>query len=381
MKVIPYGRQNIDDQDIQAVTDVLKADFLTQGPKIAEFEEAFAKYVSAKYAVAVSNATAGLHLSVLSLGLKKGERVITTPITFAASANCIRYCGGEVWFADIDPNTFLISYEKTKTLIESKPKGFFKGIIPVNLGGLTSDLEKFQELAKEHDLWIIEDACHSPGGYFNNSKGEIVKSGSAVYNEVSVFSFHPVKHIACGEGGMVTTNSEELYRELLLLRSHGISRENIKENHGGWYYEMLKLGFNYRLTDIQAALGISQLKKNKDGVIQRNRIAEKYKNAFDGKIEFQYNNSYYNAYHLFIILTDDRDSLYEYLKSLNIYCQIHYIPIYKFPYYNKINYPITEFNNSEEYYSRCLSLPMYPTLTEDDQGRVIEAIFKFYGWK
>lgn len=377
MKVIPYGRQNIDDQDIQAVTDVLKADFLTQGPKIAEFEEAFAKYVSAKYAVAVSNATAGLHLSVLSLGLKKGERVITTPITFAASANCIRYCGGEVWFADINPNTFLISYEKTKTLIESKPKGFFKGIIPVNLGGLTSDLEKFQELAKEHDLWIIEDACHSPGGYFNNSKGEIVKSGSAIYNELSVFSFHPVKHIACGEGGMVTTNSEELYRELLLLRSHGISRENIKEDHGGWYYEMLKLGFNYRLTDIQAALGISQLKKNKDGVIQRNRIAEKYKNAFDGKIEFQYNNDYYNAYHLFIILTDDRDSLYEYLKSLNIYCQIHYIPIYKFPYYNKINYPKTEFNNSEEYYSRCLSLPMYPTLTNEEQNYIIEKILDF----
>ena len=199
MKFIPYGRQNIDNNDIVSVVETLTSDFLTQGPKVKEFEEKFAEYVGANYAVAVNNATSGLHLAVLALGLKKGERVITTPITFAASANCIRYAGGEVWFADICPDSFLISLEKTRELIESKPKGFFKGIIPVDFAGLPVNLEEFRVLANKHDLWIVEDASHAPGGYFTDSIMKKQMCGNGNYADIGVFSFHPVKHIACGE--------------------------------------------------------------------------------------------------------------------------------------------------------------------------------------
>ena len=214
MKTIPYGRQHIDQEDIDAVITTLTGDFLTQGPKVKEFEDKFANYVGSKYAVAVNNATAGLHLAVLALGLKPGERVITTPITFAASANCVRYAQGEVWFADIDPDTYLLSLESVKKLIESKPKGFFKGIIPVDFAGLPVNLQEFRHLAEEHNLWIIEDAAHAPGGYFTDSKGVHQKCGNGNYADLAVFSFHPVKHIACGEGGMITTNSEALYNKL-----------------------------------------------------------------------------------------------------------------------------------------------------------------------
>ena len=236
MNPIPYGRQDIDQNDIDAVISILKSDYLTQGPKVNEFENIFAKYIGAKYAVAVNNATAGLHLSILALELSKGDRVITTPITFAATANCIRYSGGEVWFADIDPNTYLIDIVAVKKLIESKPKGFFKGIIPVDFAGLPVDMEEFRILADKHNLWIIEDACHAPGGYFKDNDGVKNFCGNGKYSNIGVFSFHPVKHIACGEGGMVTTNSKKIYDKLLLLRSHGISKKNTLQNNEGWYY-------------------------------------------------------------------------------------------------------------------------------------------------
>ena len=258
MKNIPYGRQSIDENDIEAVVSALQSDYLTQGPKVKEFETKFAEYVGAKYAVAVNNATSGLHLSVLALGLSKGERVITTSITFAASANCIRYAGGEVWFADINPKTYLLDINSVRELIESKPKGFFKGIIPVDFAGLPINMEEFRGLADEHNLWIIEDACHAPGGYFKDSKEVNVFCGNGEYADIGVFSFHPVKHIACGEGGMITTNSEKLYKKITSLRTHGITKENMSENDGGWFYEMQELGYNYRLTDIQSALGITQ---------------------------------------------------------------------------------------------------------------------------
>ena len=235
-KIIPYGRQSIEKDDIDAVINTLQSDFLTQGPKVLEFEKKFADYIGAKYAVAVNNATSGLHLSVLSLGLSKGDRVITTPITFAASANCIRYAGAEVWFADINPNTYLLSLESVRSLLESKPKGFFKGIIPVDFAGLPINLEDFRSLANEHNLWLIEDACHAPGGYFTDANGINQRCGNGNYADLGVFSFHPVKHIACGEGGMVTTNSEVLYNKLLLLRTHGITKENMQENQGAWFY-------------------------------------------------------------------------------------------------------------------------------------------------
>jgi UDP-4-amino-4,6-dideoxy-N-acetyl-beta-L-altrosamine transaminase len=375
---IPYGRQNIEKDDIDAVIETLQADFLTQGPKVKEFEKKFANYVGSKYAVAVNNATSGLHLSVLALGLKKGDRVITTPITFAASANCIRFVGGKVWFADIDPNTYLLSIDSVRKLLESKPKDFFKGIIPVDFAGLPINLEEFRKLADEFNLWIIEDACHAPGGYFIDSKKTKQNCGNGNYADVAIFSFHPVKHIACGEGGMITTNSESLYRKLSLLRTHGITKENMSENHGGWFYEMQELGFNYRLTDIQSALGITQLAKNDNGVIKRNKIAEKYKKYFEGKVKFQYLPSgTYNAHHLFVIEVNNRKKLYDFLRKYNIFAQIHYIPVHKLPYYKEIGYYNNDIKNSENYYSKCISLPMYPSLTDKEQEFVIEKIFFF----
>ncbi len=378
MKVIPYGRQSIEKEDVDAVIETLQADFLTQGPKVKEFEDKFATYVGARYAVAVSNATAGLHISVLAIGLKPGDRVITTPITFAASANCIRYGGGEVWFADIDPDTYLLSLEHTRKLIESKPKGFFKGVIPVDFAGLPVNMEAFRELANEHNLWLIEDACHAPGAHFVDSQNEIQMCGNANYADIGIFSFHPVKHIACGEGGMVTTNNEKLYKSLLSLRTHGITKENMSENHGGWFYEMQELGFNYRLTDIQSALGITQLAKNKEGVIKRNKIAENYKKAFVNEVKFQsLPLGHYNAHHLFVIECDNRKELYDFLKEHGIYAQIHYIPVHTLPYYKEIGYKGANLINAENYYSRCISLPMYPTLTNEEQEFVITRVLKF----
>ncbi len=381
MQPIPYGRQHIEQDDIDAVVKTLTADFLTQGPKVKEFEDLFAAYVGSKYAVAVNNATSGLHLSVLALGLKEGERVITTPITFAASANCIRYAGGEVWFADINPDTYLLSLESTKKLIESKPKGFFKGIIPVDFAGLPLNLEAFRALANEHNLWIIEDACHAPGGFFTDSKGTKQMCGNGNYADIGVFSFHPVKHIACGEGGMVTTNSETLYKKLSSLRTHGITKEHMSENHGGWFYEMQELGFNYRLTDIQCALGITQLAKNNKGVARRNQIANNYKQAFNGKIKYQnLPEGTYNAHHLFVIEAEERKGLYDYLRTQNIYAQIHYIPVHTLPYYKEIGYGSADLSYAETYYSKCISLPMYPSLTDEEQTFVIEKVLSYiYG--
>lgn len=378
MKKIPYGRQHIDKEDIDAVVSTLQSDYLTQGPKVKEFEEKFAEYVGAKYAVAVNNATSGLHLSVLTLDLKEGERVITTPITFAASANCVRMAGGEVWFADINPDTYLLDINSVKELIESKPKGFFKGIIPVDFAGLPLNLEEFKNLAKEHDLWIIEDACHAPGGYFEDSKGVKQLCGNGNYADIGVFSFHPVKHIACGEGGMLTTNSEELYKKLMLIRTHGITKENMSENHGGWYYEMKELGFNYRLTDFQSALGITQLSKNEKGVERRNEIANAYKKAFEGKVKFQsLPINTVNAHHLFVIEVENRKELYEFLHENGIFAQIHYIPVHTLPYYREIGYKGASLKNAENYYSNCISLPMFPTLTNEEQNFVIEKVITF----
>jgi UDP-4-amino-4,6-dideoxy-N-acetyl-beta-L-altrosamine transaminase len=377
MKKIPYGRQNIDQIDVDAVVTTLQSDYLTQGPKVKEFEIKFAEYVGAKYAVAVNNATSGLHLSVLALNLSKGDRVITTSITFAATANCVRYAGGEVWFADIDPNTYLLDINSVKELIESKPKGFFKGIIPVDFAGLPVNMEDFRALADAHNLWIIEDACHAPGGYFIDSNEDQNFCGNGRYADIGVFSFHPVKHIACGEGGMLTTNSKELYEKLMLLRTHGITKENMDENHGNWYYEMIALGFNYRLTDFQSALGITQLTKNNKGVERRNEISTSYKKAFEGKIKFQdLPVRTYNAHHLFIIEVENRKELYDFLHSKGILAQIHYVPVHTMPYYKNIGYLDADLFHAEKYYSRCISLPMYPTLSNEEQSYVTNKVLE-----
>ena len=374
---IPYGKQNIQQDDIDAVIETLKVDFLTQGPKVKEFEKKFAQYVGSKYAVAVSNATAGLHLSVIALGLKKSERVITTPITFAATANAIRYAGGEVWFADIDPDTYLLDINSVKSLIESKPKGFFKGIIPVDFAGLPVNLEAFRKLANQHNLWIIEDACHAPGGSFTDTKGIKQMCGNGKYADVGIFSFHPVKHIACGEGGMITTNSKKFYKKLSILRTHGITKENMTQNDGAWYYEMQILGFNYRLTDIQSTLGITQLSKNNKSVEKRNEIANTYKKAFEGKIKYQsLPKNRLNTHHLFVIEVNNRKELYNHLIKNSIFAQIHYIPVHTLPYYKNIGYKGADLSRAEQYYKNCISLPMYPTLTEKEQEFVIKTVLE-----
>ena len=289
-KVIPYGRQHITEEDIEAVSKALTEDYLTQGPKIAEFEKAFAAYVGADYAIAVSNGTAALHLCALALGVQPGDKVITSPITFAASANCIRYCGGEVVFADIEPDTYLLDINSVEDLLKKAPKGTYKGIVPVDFAGRAVNMEAFRELADTYGLWIIEDSCHAPGGYFTDSKRVQQQCGNGAYADLAIFSFHPVKHIASGEGGMITTNNPELYENLLQLRTHGILKDENryinsiefaggKDKYPSWYMEMQQLGFNYRITDFQCALGLSQLKRAAKGLVRRREIAAKYFSA------------------------------------------------------------------------------------------------------
>jgi UDP-4-amino-4,6-dideoxy-N-acetyl-beta-L-altrosamine transaminase len=383
MKKIPYGRQNITQEDIDAVINVLKSDFLTQGPNIKLFEDAFADYVGSKFAIAVSNGTAALHLCTLAMNLNPGDKVITTPITFVASANCVRYCGGEVVFADIDSESYLLDINNVRALLENDINKEIKGIIPVNFAGRVIDLEEFRKLADEFGCWIIEDACHSPGGYLINSQNEQVNSGSGRYADLSIFSFHPVKHIACGEGGMITTNDELLYQKILNLRTHGIQQKSDKneEDHGVWYYEMQELGYNYRLTDFQAALGLSQLKRATSGLDKRKEIVKFYEESFKGKAFIKKLPGYDegHAYHLYVIeVLEKRKELVDYLRQQNIFTQIHYIPAHLMPYYRKFGWKTGDLPVSEFYYKNCLTLPIYPTLTIEEQRFIVEQIHKFY---
>ena len=394
MKAIPYGKQNITQTDIDSVVEVLKADYLTQGPKIKEFEDAFASYVDAKYALAVSNGTAALHLCALALNVKEGQKVITTPITFAASANCVRYCGGEVVFGDIDPETYLLDINSVRELLEASPKGTYYGVIPVDFAGRAVDLEAYRKLANEFGLWIIEDACHAPGGSFVKSNSQESKCGSGEFADLAIFSFHPVKHIASGEGGMITTNDESLYNRLLALRTHGIIKDdNLYTNSTGfasgienaesfplWYMEMQDLGYNYRLTDFQAALGLSQLQRANEGLNRRREIASTYEKAFKNKdfINGQSGVVTGHAYHLYIIEVDDRLGLYNYLRENFVYAQIHYIPCHLMPYYRNQGWKEGDRFYAEEYYKHCISLPMYPTLTDEEQVYVINLIDAYY---
>tara|TARA_B110000879_G_scaffold103590_1_gene139807 strand:- start:6393 stop:7589 length:1197 start_codon:yes stop_codon:yes gene_type:complete len=393
--IIPYGKHNINEDDINNVVNVLKSGFLTQGPSIRVFENDFSNYIGSKYSVAVSNGTAALHLCALALGIKTGDKVITSPITFVASANCIRYCGGEIVFSDIDPNTYLLDLNKLKQFLDKSPKGTYKAVVAVNFAGRAIDLKFLREIADDYGLSIIEDSCHSPGGYFLDSAGVKYNCGSGKFADLAIFSFHPVKHIACGEGGMITTNNYELYRKLLLLRSHGISRneslfensttiangfENTDAKYPGWYMEMLDLGYNYRLSDIHAALGLSQLKRANSGLSRRKEIAAIYNNVFKNKgyIEGHSKLIEGHAYHLYIIEVPNRLGLYNYLRKNNIYCQIHYVPCHLMPYYKQFGYNVGDFPVSENYYRKCISLPIYPKLTKIEQQYVIEKIDNFY---
>ena len=378
---IPYGRQQITEDDEKAVLEALRSDFLTQGPRIGEFEEAFAKYVGARYAVAVSNGTAALHLAALALGVNSQTRVITTPITFAASANCVAYCGGKVDFVDIDPETALIDVGLVRKLLESQPRGTYQGLIPVDFAGAAVNIESLRALAIEHDLWIIEDACHAPGGYFLDSRGQRRLCGDSEFADIGIFSFHPVKHIACGEGGMITTNNPDLYQKLLLLRTHGITKEPslLSENHGGWYYEMQELGYNYRLTDLQAALGLSQLRRADAGLARRREIAAMYDELFRDSVvrPLGLTAREGHAFHLYVVKVPRRKELYEYLKEQGIFAQVHYIPLPALPYYRNIGHSPDSFPVAQEYYAECLSLPMYPALTDHEVQFVADRVLGF----
>lgn len=396
IKPIPYGKQYISKKDIKAVVETLQSDFLTQGPKINEFEEAFAKYVGAKFAVAVSSGTAALHLSALALKVKQGQKIITPSITFSASSNCIKYCGGEVEFADIDPKTYLADIHSIENILASSPKGTYSGIVTVDFAGNAVNLELLKKLADQYGLWIIEDACHAPGGFFTDSKQKKQFCGNGNFAELAIFSFHPVKHITTGEGGMITTNSKILYTKLLELRTHGITRDankfendftwasgnstSIPVQYPGWYMEMQDLGYNYRLTDIQSALGLSQLKRAGKNIQRRREIAKIYAKAFEAKNWLKGQSGYVkgHAYHLYIIETDDRLGLYNYLRSKNIFTQVHYIPTHLMPYYKNQHRVYTALSNAERYYSQCLSLPMYPTLKSKEQQFVIDSINEFF---
>lgn len=369
---IPYGRQYVDDEDIEEVVKVLKSDFLTTGPVITEFEKKVADYVGAKYAVAVSNGTAALHAACYAANIKEGDEVITTPITFAASSNCVLYCGAVPVFADIDPKTYNIDPED----IERKITDRTKAIIAVHFTGQPCEMERIHEIADRHGLIVIEDAAHALGAIYEGKK-----VGSL--SEMTTFSFHPVKHITTGEGGMILTNQRELYERLKLFRAHGITREEqlLRKNDGPWYYEQLELGYNYRITDIQCALGISQMKKLPYFLKRRKEIAKKYQEAFaDCKnIQLPYQKpGCENAWHLYIIRVKGgkRKEVFEQLREAGIGVNVHYIPVYKHPYYQEHGYEGIRCPNAEQYYEEAISLPIYPALKEAEQQYVIEKIQK-----
>jgi UDP-4-amino-4,6-dideoxy-N-acetyl-beta-L-altrosamine transaminase len=379
MKSIPYGRHLIEADDIEAVTSILKADFLTQGPQVELFEKTLAEYVGCKYSVAVTNGTAALHLATLALGVAPGQKVITTPNTFVASANCVRYCGGEVEFVDIDPVNYCLDLNALEEMLKSSPTGTYAGVIPVSFAGYPCDVERLQNLSKVYNFWIIEDACHALGAERLDSVGKWHKSGSSQYTDIGVFSFHPVKHIATGEGGMITTNNKDLYEKLKVLRTHGIVKDPVAAGRPdeGWYYEMQTLGFNYRISDILCALGTSQLVRMPENIKRRQEIATKYDRLLKGVVVPMSFEGTRHAYHLYVIQADRRKELYNYLKSHGVYCQVHYIPVTDQPYYKK-RYGVSTPAKMKNYYERALSLPMFHSLNDADQDFVISKINSFY---
>ena len=373
-KYIPYGKQWIDDEDIKAVVEVLKSDYLTTGPKIEEFEEKFAAYVGAKYAVAVSNGTAALHAACFAAGIGPGDEVITTPLTFAASANCVLYQGGKPVFADIDPETYNISVEEIKKKITNKTAA----VIPVHFTGQPCDMEEIYEIARENNLIVIEDAAHALGATY---KGE--KIGNCRFSDMTVFSFHPVKHITTGEGGMITTNDKELYEKLKLFRTHGITKEPdryIRKTDESWYHEQQFLGYNYRMTDIQAALGISQLKKSDEFLKRRREIARIYNQKLAEiewiKLPYQETDRE-SSWHLYIIQVDEeklgksRKDVFNHLRSKGIGVQVHYIPVYWHPYYQELGYEIGLCPEAESVYKKIISLPIFPGMTKEEIRRIL----------
>ncbi len=368
--MIPYGKQWIEEDDIQAVVDVLRSDYLTTGPKILEFEQAVADYVGAKHAVAIANGTAALHAACFAAGIGEGDEVITTPLTFAASANCVLYCGGRPVFADVDQRTYNIDPEDIRRKITDRTKA----IIPVHLAGQPCDLDAIHEIAKEHHLVVIEDGAHALGAVYHGKK-------IGALSDMTTFSFHPVKPITTGEGGMIVTDDEASYQKLCLFRSHGITRDKnlMTREEGPWFYQQLDLGFNYRITDLQCALGCAQMKKLEYFLRKRRELAERYDKAFrdNPQIVTPYQLSgTKSGWHLYIIQVTgcDRRQVFEALRDKGIGVNVHYIPVYYHPYYQEHGYKKACCPNAESLYEHFISIPLYPGLTEEQQDYIIDSI-------
>lgn len=379
MSFIPYGRQSISGEDIEAVVEVLRSDWLTQGPAVSQFETTVADYVGAKNAVAVSNGTAALHLACLAMGLGYGDWLWTSPNTFVASANCGLYCGAQVDFVDIDPITWNMDAAALEVkLRQAEAEGRLpKIVVPVDFAGQSCDMQPIRKLADKYGFKILEDASHAIGGSY---KGSHV--GSCRYSDATVFSFHPVKVVTTGEGGMVVTNNCELAEKIRTFRAHGITRNPQEMTHevdGPWYYEQLSLGFNYRITDLQCALGISQMKQLESFVERRSQLAQRY---FELLSDLPLTlpsvlDSVYSAWHLFVILLDDcgiRRDVFERMRLSNIGVNVHYIPVHTQPWYRKMGFDLGDFPVAENYYRRAISLPMYPALKEWEQEKIVDEL-------
>lgn len=380
--MIPYGRQNINQEDIDAILNVLKSDFLTQGPKVPHFEEIIANQVTSKHAVAVNNATSALHIACMALGLTRGDWLWTTPNTFVASANAGMYCGAEVDFVDIDPKTYNMCPKELekKFKIAKKNNRLPKILIPVHLCGQSCDMRTISKLCKQYGVKIIEDASHAIGGSY---LGQPI--GSCKYSDITVFSFHPVKIITTGEGGVAVTNDKSLAQKLSALRTHGITREQkfmTEPSHGDWYYQQIMLGYNYRMTDLQAALGISQMKRLHKFIEKRHKIAKRYNTLLKHlpiELPFQEPEAY-SSFHLYVIrlklnqIDNTHKNIFNSLRENGIGVNIHYIPVHTHPYYKNIGFKEGDFPEAEKYYREAISLPMYPDLSKKNQNKVINIL-------
>ncbi|TGA73350.1 UDP-4-amino-4,6-dideoxy-N-acetyl-beta-L-altrosamine transaminase [Aliivibrio fischeri] len=380
--MIPYGKQEITQQDIDAVVDVLKSDFLTQGPQVPAFEEALRAHTGATYSLAVNSATSALHIACLALGLGKGDKLWTTPVTFVASANCGLYCGADVDFVDIDPQTYNMSIDALEEkLIHAKSANALpKVVVPVHLCGQACDMKAIYALSKEYGFKIIEDASHAIGGRYLDKP-----IGNCEYSDITVFSFHPVKIVTTAEGGAVMTNSQELADKMALYRSHGITRDEAQmqnESHGGWYYEQIDLGYNYRMTELQAALGVAQMTRLNDFVSARHKLATRYNKLLSTLpviLPYQLEGTY-SGLHLYVIrlqldkITKTHKEVFDALRELGIGVNLHYIPVHTQPYYQSMGFKVGDFPESERYYQEAISLPMFHVMTEEQQDTVIRVL-------
>ncbi len=384
--MIPYGKQDISEDDIKSVIKVLRSDFLTQGKQVPFFEGSIKDYCNVNYSTAFNSATSALHASCLALGLTKGDILWTSPISFVASANCGIYCGAKVDFVDINPNTYNICVEEleNKLIVSKKLDKLPKILVAVHLAGQSCDMKRIRELSKEYNFYVIEDASHALGAIYLKN---IV--GSCKYSDITIFSFHPVKMITTGEGGIATTNSTQIDKKLKLIRTHGITKnqnEFESSSKGKWFYEQQILGFNFRMNDIEAALGISQLKRLKDFLDKRNNIAKKYfENLSDLPIKLPTISKFnYCSYHLYVIRVNNdpdkdlRNKLFDYFRENNIFCNIHYIPIHFQPFFKKFGFKRGDFPSAEKYYEEAISLPIYSKLKVDEQNYIIKKLSDFF---